>query len=89
MWCNNSTMPNSLPLDVILKAEGEIQTTAFILQPFVLKDEEIEEEKDLLLSHFYMLTTQYQKVVEAGGKVIDKRLDAEAARQAQEAYRYR
>ena len=68
----------SYPLDVILKAEGEIQTTAFILQPFVLKDEEIEEKKDLRLSHFYMLTTQCQKVVEAGEAVIVKRLNLEA-----------
>jgi len=41
----------SHPLDVIQKAECEIHTTRFVLQPFVLKDKEIKEKKELLMLH--------------------------------------
>jgi hypothetical protein len=61
----------SYSLDVVQKAEGEIRNTRYILRPFVLKDQEIEEDEELLLSHFHTLTIQYQKVVKAGVKVIE------------------
>jgi len=50
----------------------------YTLQPFVLKDDEIEKDQDLLESYFYMLTIQYRKVVEARVKVIECRNQAEA-----------
>jgi hypothetical protein len=65
-------------LDVIQKAESEIRNARYTLQPFVLKDDEIEKDQDLLSSYLYILTIQYRKVVEAGEKVIEYRNKAEA-----------